>query len=123
VTSLADIALRFCGECLGWNRPVDRKFAQQNRSADGNGSKAWPPYIFDYHAEHDQFHYTDLNAIMWAVRGWCDKHDVSLEIYYVPYPTALWHVSTGLDPIEHTNLCNALLTACLEANTKLKATA
>jgi hypothetical protein len=53
MTALADVALQFRRECLGWERPVDRKFAEQNRNAAGDaGSQAWTPYIFENNSDY-----------------------------------------------------------------------
>ena len=81
MTNLAQTALAFARECLGWDHPVDRKYAEQNKDPFGKPSKVWTPYIFDFYGKHDQFHYTDLNAVMAAVRSWRDTMQEALDEY------------------------------------------
>ncbi len=125
MTSLAYTSLQFCRVCLGWDRPVDRKFSEQNRNCTGDaGSKAWSPYIFDYHGRHDQFQYTDLSKVTASVRNWCDEHDASVEVGYYGHIPGEWEVNVvtfaSVESITSDDLCHALLAACVEAGRKLK---
>lgn len=136
MTALAQTALDFCRECLGWARPVDRKFAEQNLNCTGDGgSKAWTPYIFDYYGKLGQFHYTDLNAVMGAVRGWVSSYGeegdgtsvvcVELRVMAVGNYAVVSHMEhSTLARTEGTaDPCHALMAACVEAARKLKAAA
>lgn len=131
MTLLADVALAFCRECLGWRMPVDRRFAEQNRNATGDGgSKAWSPYIFDGDAKHDQFHYTDLDAVMGAAQGWCEANRLDCTLRYVCISELFearlvgdglnGNMSRELAQSLRTKPCDALLSACVEAARKLK---
>ncbi|OWK34661.1 hypothetical protein FRUB_10632 [Fimbriiglobus ruber] len=67
--------------------------------------------------------FTDLNAVMAAVRGWCDAKDAVVAFGYYGYIPGEWEVRvftpTSISPIVHSDLCYALLAACLEASRKL----
>ena len=75
--SPAQIALDFARECLGWERPTDRKYAERNTDPLGKPSMVWTPYIFDYFGKNGQLHYTDLNEVMTEVRVWCVRKGMS----------------------------------------------
>lgn len=118
--------LDFCREVMGWERPVDRSYGERERDALGNPSKVWTPYIFDFYGKRGQFHYTDLNAVMAAVREWCDANDGSVELAYYGYIPGEWEAQIGspvsTETIVHADPCQALVAACLEAARRLKAT-
>ncbi|MFO0876542.1 MAG: hypothetical protein U0840_04145 [Gemmataceae bacterium] len=125
MTDAAQIALTFCRECLNWRMPVDRRFGQQNRNPHGNPSKAWTPYVFDHDGKHGQFHYTDLNAVMAAVRARCDQHGGIAVLGFgkrkqFSAAVEVWEVD-AYGEIEHDNPCHAHLTAYVEVSRELKA--
>lgn len=112
MTSLADIALAFARECLGWK---DAK--------DGNalGPFVWsPPYN-----SGKELWYNSLDKILEAVRRWCDSHDAAMELAYHGFLTGEWEARVAtpvsVEEMVHGDLCHALLAACVEAARKLKA--
>jgi hypothetical protein len=122
-------AFRDLKQRLGWERPVDRRFAEQNRNAtDDAGSKAWTPYIFDYYGKHDQFHYTDLNAVIDAVRRVVRNGSISLGSQTLePFWSAEVWVETApnsssfrMGLVRENNPCHALLSACVDAPRKVQ---
>ena len=130
MTDLAQTALDFCRECLGWERPMNRRFAETSRNATGDGpSLAWTPYIFDFYGKHPQFHYTDLSAVMAAVKACRDQTQEALDEYVTVTLSCasgefIGHAfvgggkpttSTSSDP------CHALMAACVEAQRSLRA--
>lgn len=121
--SLAETALAFCRGVRKWEYPVNRKFGEQNKDPFGNPSQAWSPYIFDYQAKHPAFHYTDLNVVLAASQSWHRKHKLFLSVYSYPeiegYCVAIFNANFTVER-EHSDLCQALMDACLEANRKLK---
>jgi hypothetical protein len=129
MTDLPHIALAFAREVLGWERPTDRKYGQRERDPFGKPSKTWTPYIFDFYGKHPQFHYTDLNAVMEAVRGWRDQTQEALDEYVTVTLSCasgefIGHAFVGRGkPTTSTSLdpCHALMSACLAAARKLKA--
>lgn len=112
MTELDAAALDFARECLGWPDvdvfPVDyRKRVVRNLAVPGD---CWTVFCA-----------SDMNTVMDRVREWCDANERNLEMYYVPAPTALWHVSAGVpDPVEHADLRVAAMAACVEVSRKLK---
>jgi hypothetical protein len=82
--------------------------------------------FIDYYGKHDQFHFTDLNAVMKAVQDYCSSHDLFVSSCLAP-GLATWQVhlfkhgfDTSLGP-DYSTLNEALLAACVEAARKLKA--
>jgi hypothetical protein len=115
MTELAEVALAFCRECLGWEKVHTFTFGRElwvvrNLSATSDVG--------------DTFNATDLNAVMEAVRGWCDLNDAAVEIGYYDYIPGEWEVHAitpiSSEPVQSDNLSRALLAACVEANRKLK---
>ena len=117
MTALADVALAFARECLGWSSAaIVTTVASRNLIADGIGAS---------------FDYTDLNAVMEAVRGWCEANRLDCTLRYVCISELFEArlVGDGLNGTmsrEHaqslrTEPCHALLAACVEAARKLKA--
>lgn len=109
MTDLAQIALEFCRECLGWERAA-----------------TCAPYTVEHaDAPGESLMHTDLNAVLAAVRQWCDQHDCWVQIQG-DYSEAGWLAEVCpslLDDGESafsTDPCHALLAACVEANRKLK---
>lgn len=119
MTTPAQIALDFCREVLGWERPVDRKYGERERDPHGEPSRAWSPYLFDYHGRHPQFHYSELSAVMPAVQAWCDREGCDLELHYHPRHGGFGVLCGGIDTWNE-NPCHALLAACVQANRKLR---
>lgn len=107
MTPLQQTALDFARECLGYDT------AKLHPNGDLELSFV-PPRGFN------DFRYTDLNAVMGAVCEWCDRHELNIDMYYVPAPSGMWHIDVNCDPIESRDPCHALLAACVEANRKLK---
>lgn len=118
MTSLADFALAFCRECLG------RSDARLQGEMLG--------YDWKYELGHGEvslvglceFRYTDLNAVMAAVRSWCDSYDAAMELAYHGFLPSEWEVRVvtpiSAEEIVHGDLCHALLACCVEASRKLK---
>jgi hypothetical protein len=108
MTPLAQTALDFARECLGWE------------DADiPNGATS----IFDRHGR-GWLKPTDLNAVMEAARGWCDRHDHWVDLH--SYWDEGWMAEvgpSGEDDGEDAVLpdpCHALMAACVGAARKLK---
>lgn len=113
MTALADTALAFAREILGWE---DAEFA--------------PPEVniicvFTSTPFGMRFEYSKLDSVACLVRHWCDEHEASFELSYYGHVPGEWEaeVSTpvsaeqAIDP----NPRIALMTACLEASRNLKA--
>lgn len=110
MTHLAQISLEFCRECLGWSHV--------------RTSEAFPGMLVNDEEAVPTFTYTDLNAVMEAVRGWCDKHDRILETSYYrgSYMARVFTAATRRDEVweQDEQDCAALLAACVEASRKMK---
>ena len=59
------------------------------------GSKAWTPYIFDFHGNHDQFHDTELEVMMREVRNWAARNAVVPKIEVHPRAIDRVHLHTN----------------------------
>ena len=111
-TDLAETALAFCRECLGWEQCRDYFDCSVCSVQRTTG---------------EQFRYHDLAAVMEAVTSWCREHSMLIEIVYmeegdgrpwaVSFPSAAPAYGASGD-----NLCHTILAACVEANRKLKGT-
>jgi hypothetical protein len=80
MSELADVALRFCNECLGWNGL--QIHAVRSFCADAK------PFITattkpDGRSVREPFYYTDLNAVTDAVRGWSRHKAKSFSLNWV----------------------------------------
>lgn len=113
MTSLADVALAFCRECLGWE---DARIL--------NGTQT----VFEGHGG-GRLGYTDLNAVMEAARGWRKDQLVWHKVTCGPGAHYVVHITKMPDDGgEHAvlgagcnpSLCLALLAACVEASRKMK---
>ena len=127
MTDLAQIALDFCRTCLGWDHPMDRRHADTKRNAAGDGPyRAWTPYVFDFYGKHDQFHYTNLNAVMDAVRRWRDQTQDALDEYVTVTLSCasgqyIGHAFIGRGKpttVASDSPCHALMASCIEAQRK-----
>ncbi len=117
MSNTADIALEFAKECMGWE---DAKLSM------------WGPHSNKMvvtkrgRAVVNRLRFTDLAAVMDAVRGWCDRTNHRLEIQSNRgNGTARWLVQIRLDGElsafqARDSLAHALLAACVEASRKLK---
>ena len=117
MTDLADIALEFCRECLGWPAA---KLSMWGQHSNGMVVSKRSRSVTN------RLRYTDLNAVMEAVRGWCDEHDLILETshYKGSHMSRVFSNKRCDEAWQHDdNLCKSLLFSCLEANRKLKASA
>lgn len=119
MTDLANTALEFCRECLGWGQV--RAFALRG-NAFIEGLVVSEP-INEYH----RFQYTDLNAVMEAAASWFNKRGLFIHLHI---GVGRYSVTTSTDGKDRGALapsfqtaCEALLTACVEAARKLKAEA
>lgn len=123
--TLADTALAFAREILGWEYPVDRASVRTSRGADGKESRAWGPYLFRCHGQNPDFYYTDLNVVPQAVRAWCDERESALEFGCYGYSPGEWEVEVdtpvSAERATNPNPCFALMAACLETNRKTRA--
>ena len=118
MTEFADTSLDFCKICLGWDDADTFTIGRghlvvRNLSATEGAGKV--------------FNVSDLNAVMEAVRGWCNDH--RHQRYYLEInTTTMWnvHVCFGGATVgfgSSSLLAHALLTACVEAARKLNRTA
>lgn len=120
MTDLAQIALEFCRECLGWEdaRLISkRQWIGYNWQIDPSDPTVSGSALFDY---------TDLSAVMEAVSDWAFKMNVFVHLHIAVgrySATVSERGATSASAAAHNNACHALLAACLEANRKLKATA
>jgi hypothetical protein len=112
MTPLAQTALDFARECLGWED-----------AAGTHGINT----VFEHLGEGPcaALTFTDLNAVMDAVRGWCDARNAVIEISCAKDNVlARVRVLTiaGEPYWQHCDtLQEALLAACIEASRKLRA--
>ena len=121
MTDLAETALAFAKECMGWSdaeaprHASRRKIEIQSYAGDGK-------FITK------RFNFTDLNVVEKAVRKWCQLNgawfklflnvDHSLTVTVEPI-----RCDAGLGSSTSSIACQALMQACLEAARKLKGTA
>lgn len=117
MTSLADVALAFAKECLGWDA-ASAQYVGDNVIWNGK-----------FNEYSTGFHFDDLNAVMEAVRGWCEANTLDCTLRYVCisklFEARLVGEENGsmgreLAQILYTEPCHALLAACVEAARKLK---
>lgn len=107
---LATVALAFAKEVLGWE--------------DAAIHREYPSII----ATENSFPFADLNAVMGTVRGWCDRNgNALLQIVYLNEGNgesfAVDIHGEGMEilaDVGNDNLCHALLSACVEANRRMK---
>jgi hypothetical protein len=115
---LADIALAFAKECLGWDEVKLAPWSSE--SMHGYDLKAGFGCTLAF---------TDLNAVMEEVRGWLSSRKLRgyLSIHH-GYCFAVHHrtpageieMSSQIAIACEDNPCHALLAACVEANRKMK---
>ena len=106
-----ELALRFAKEMMGWD------------DAELTGL-----YIYS-EAQSEGIRYDELDAAMEAAQVWCDSRN-GIRLFMERVGTQ-WHVIVNqmIDDHEHrslgsaisAHLLSALMQACLDANTKLKA--
>jgi hypothetical protein len=110
VSELSEIALAFAKECMGWKNATIgiSPFAGMIGNGHLPGSRC--------------FNFVDLNAVMEAARAWCFGIKGYLEIKLYPETVRAWVTLDGTDigcGKSDTDLCAALMQACLEAARKL----
>ena len=103
--TLPEVALAFARECLGWEIAVPRR--DGIFKGMGGGITGMP------------FCYTDLNAVMEAARGWCDKTMSGLSLEYMPGQQGFGAYYEGNDTWDR-NPCHTIMAACVAAARKLK---
>lgn len=111
MTDVAQIAIEFCRECLGWEE-CRIYFGDTIQRTTG-----------------EQLRFSDLNAVMAAVRGWRDETQDAFDEYVTVTLTCaageyIGHAFVGTGQpttAKSENPCHALLAACVEASRKLKA--
>ncbi|QDV34950.1 hypothetical protein [Tautonia plasticadhaerens] len=110
MSELADIALAFAKEVMGWENCREATLYQD--AVCGHNPACNEGQIFSY---------GKLDSVMAAVREWCDDAEQGLTIaYYAGLPNAPWRVVIPWEAeVMHDNLCQALMAACLEAKRKL----
>jgi hypothetical protein len=118
-SDLTQTALDFCRECLGWEDvialPEDSIMDEAVVIVRGDTDSA--------------LYYTDLNAVMEAVRRWCDSKSYRLEIASNQGAcTPAWLVRIRCEGEDRgfqarDVLGEALLAACVEVSRKLKVAA
>lgn len=110
---LAEVALAFCNECLGWE---DAQLSARGECDWIVSSNRWFPF-------------TDLNAVMKAVQNYADTITVETQDVVPRWYAKVWldQENAGRGWIRgqsrHDNLCHALLSACVEARRRLKGAA
>lgn len=112
MTDLAQTALEFCRECLGWDDAV----------LLGLGNEVWENKHICTSLNPKNFNYGDLNTVMSAVRGWCSENEFFLSTCTTP---TLGEVSAQVfqhgirAEVCHPCFGHALLAACVQASLKL----
>ena len=106
MTPLAQTAIDFCRECLGW------------KDADEVLGFAPALYVSGNEPEEMLF-FMDLSAVIRAVREWCDRTGCRIEMHYSPDQNGFGVLCEGVDTWD-ADPCQALLEACVEASRKLK---
>jgi hypothetical protein len=107
-TDLAQVALEFARECLGWEKAYHDAFFGRI----GEGSHPLPGTR--------SLDYTDLNAVISAAQKWCNRTMSGLTLEYMPRQEGFGAYCEGNDTWD-ANPCHALMAACVEASRKLKA--
>ena len=109
--SLAEIALLFCREVMGWDDVFIGKLnpiAVEKREQ----SFGW----------QNSFAFTDLNFVLAAVQKWADEHSTAIILAYRRQANCpAWAVSINGEEENHDDLCHALMAACVSANRMLGA--
>lgn len=110
MTELAEVALKFARECLGWD--------------DATLSPTGAECVFSQRVSiTKRLMFADLNSVMEAIRGWHRKHKLFLSVQSYPehdvFEVQVFDAKVTVD-YEYQNLCHALLAACVEASRKLK---
>jgi hypothetical protein len=106
--TLAEVALAFCQKCLGWEMVVWQPEGLYRGMADGITGLP--------------FHYTDLNSVMNAARGWCGDRGLFISTCIMP---VLNRVSVNVFDhaisceTEETDFGHALLLACVKSAEKV----
>jgi hypothetical protein len=116
VTDLAQTALDFCRECLGW---------EHCEAIEGSPKGT---IVLTQHGHMgnfgDYFHSADLSAVQAAVQRWCDRTDGAFELSYNGFIPGEWEAQVvtpaSVEPIIHADPCLALLAACVQAARKLQ---
>ena len=116
MTPLAQTALDFCRDCLGWE--------------DACILEKWPCNVF---RDHDRnrvildvnLNADDLNEVVPAASRWCHRSGVTFSLDCkedVGYSVTIWgDWDPVVDSNRHSNPCHALLAACVDASRKLRA--
>ena len=115
-SDLAQTALDFCRECLGWEDAAASMWGQcSNKMVVAKRGRSVV----------ERLRYTDLNAVMEAVRGWCIRNKLGLTLCCDQSGFEVIVFSASFDEIDeeatNQNPCHALLAACVEAARKLRA--
>lgn len=114
MTSLSQIALDFCRDCLGWDDAL---------SLPGHFGQ---PSVISHQREYCLV-FTDLGTVIESIRQWCDKNDASLELAYHGILPGEWEARivtpVSLEAIVHADPCHALLAACVQAARKVESAA
>ncbi len=109
---IAETALEFASECMGWNSP------------DICGPKLIREWNQDDPGKSKLFDFNDLNAVMAAVETWCPwtwligNTGASKDSYYVEIRDADAEIIG--ESYYHLNKCHALLSACVKSARKIK---
>lgn len=129
MTDLAQIALEFCRECLGWEDVYTSEVQHPDEQVYS------PSRVIMSGKNTNEFHYTDLDAVMAGVRGWCHATKyrnrrylrfLGFALHYGSQKkkyTASIKAGVRLAIYSSANPCHALLAACVEASRKMKGVA
>jgi hypothetical protein len=116
MTDLAEVALDFARECLGW--------PEAHHENDNVFFYRWEGNVLK---QVDYLYFTDLNAVMDAVNTWRRSAKVWVSIHTVASDIGNWDVEAGrkgqrtsLCRYVTDDLCLAVLSACVSANRKMK---
>jgi hypothetical protein len=120
MTDIAETALAFCREVMGWNdAEIPRHASRRNIEVQS--------YAGDGKFITKRFNFTDLNAVMEAVRVWCKRRGKTL-VLVIGDGRVEFKINGGVEiiyGIESGNmaLCRHSMRACVDLERKLKAAA
>lgn len=115
MTALAQSALEFARECLGWKDADTFTIGRMQRVVRNLSATSGAGEIFNA---------TDLNAVMGAAKVWCGRNQLAFTVCCDESGFEVVVFSPSLEEIDEeaisSNFCHALLAACVEAARKLK---
>jgi predicted signal transduction protein with EAL and GGDEF domain len=112
MTDIAETALAFAKECIGWDD------AGITDGSDSPNLVVFFKSMDPIEPAPDYFEATNLAAVMDSVSRWCFERKCNLEIKIYPDAVRVWVMLDGEDlgcGKSDDDLCAALMSACLEA--------